>query len=68
MSGDTIINGQLTVNYPDGSPIIINGNPNYPPFIINSNQLVYNLNSEYLNGLRGDEYAVKNKNENITGN
>lgn len=62
-----VIDGQLTINYPDGSPLILNNNPLFPAFIINGNALIAGLNAEYLNGLKGDAYAVKGRNETITG-
>lgn len=39
-----------------------------PPFIINSNKLVKNLNSQYLNGYKDTDFAKKNVDENIKGN
>ena len=38
------------------------------PFIINSKQLVENLNAQYLNGYTDDEFAKKAENESISGN
>lgn len=39
-----------------------------PPFIINSKQLVENLNAQYLNGYTDDKFAKKAENESISGN
>lgn len=41
---------------------------NEPPFIINSKQLVENLNAQYLNGYTDDKFAKKAENESISGN
>lgn len=54
---------KLTVN---GS-IKINTNDNIPPFLINSSALVSNLNTQYLNGYKSDDFALKNNSEIITG-
>ena len=61
------VNGVLTVINPDGSPLVLEGNPNFPPFIINSTVLVRNLNAEFLNGFRDDDFAKKAVDEIITG-
>ena len=37
------------------------------PFIVHSRKLVQNLNAEYLNGEKADEFARRKVNENITG-
>ena len=37
------------------------------PFIVHSRKLVQNLNAEYLNGEKADEFARRKANENITG-
>lgn len=67
LDGDVTINGVLTVNHPDGTPLVINNNPNFPPFIINGNILVAGLNAEYLNGLSSDRFAIKSADEYISG-
>lgn len=38
------------------------------PLKINSNELIHNLNSEYLDGHKPEDFIQKNKNETITGN
>lgn len=52
------VNSQLTLNSAD----IEN-----PPIVINSPILIKNLNAEFLNDRKGDEYGVKAKSEIITG-
>lgn len=64
----TEINGVLTINYPEGTPLIINGHPDYPPFTINSSELVEFLNAQYLNGYSSDDFTKKKVDETITGN
>lgn len=54
---------ELIVN----GPVTINTKSNQSPLIINSDKLVKNLNAEFLGGLDSDKYAVKHRNETITG-
>lgn len=54
-SGD-IMSGCLTINVPGG-----------PPLKVNSDELVKNLNVEYLNGETSESFARRAKDETITG-
>lgn len=49
-----------------GNQIIFTGTQT--PFVINSTNLINNLNADLLDGLQGSQYAVKDKNEYISGN
>lgn len=53
-TGDTM-SGQLVIN------------TSGPPLIVRSSEVVKNFNANYLNGLSGDEFAVKHRDEEITG-
>ncbi len=53
-TGDTM-SGQLVINTGEA------------PLIVQSSELVKNFNANYLNGLSGDEFAVKNRDEEIAG-
>ena len=52
------VNGQVIIHAQDG----------VPPLVIDSTTMVKNLNANYLNGYTSDQFAIKNKNELITGN
>ena len=56
-TGDTMT-GQLE---------FIIGDSSLPPFIINSTTLIENLNAQYFNGKKSEEFAIKANNENIKG-
>lgn len=56
-TGDTMT-GSLTIELKDISS---------PPLIINSTNLVNNLNAELLDGKKSSEYAIKSNNEDISG-
>lgn len=53
------VNGQITVTAKEDEKT--------PPFIITSKELVENLNVQYLNGYESKDFAIKSKNETITG-
>lgn len=62
-----IVNGKLTAdNIQTLNPIEIDSTE--APLIIKSKELIQNLNAEYLNGQKGEDFAVRNKDEKITGN
>lgn len=56
------INGQITINTTYDDNLEEN-----PPFIINTQKLIENLNAQFLNGIEADQFAIKNNNEFITG-
>lgn len=55
-SGDTM-SGPLTINVRSGAPLYVN-----------SAQLIENLNAQYLNGKNIDDFALREEDEDITGN
>lgn len=62
-----VVNGKLTAdNINSKNPIIIDSDK--APLVIKSKDLVENLNAEYLNGYKGEDFAKKSENEVITGN
>ncbi len=56
------VNGQITINTTYDDNLEEN-----PPFIINTQKLIENLNAQFLNGIEADQFAIKNNNEFITG-
>ena len=55
-SGDTM-SGPLTINVRSGAPLYVN-----------SAQLIENLNAQYLSGKNIDDFALREEDEDITGN
>jgi hypothetical protein len=50
------------------SPITITTESSQPPFYINSNVLVSNLNAQYLNGYSSSDFPLVNSQASISGN
>lgn len=63
----TLYAEKFQANIIQGSQITSTATGTTPPFIVNSNKQVDNLNAQLLGGLYSKDYAVKDKDENIYG-